>query len=219
MAPNSKYDLSRGGIYNIINIHNGKHYLGSAVKLRKRWSTHRSRLNAGLHPNRHLQHAWHKYGEEAFEFAVIEYVDSPPQLIHIEQLYLDACWPSGNLYNVLSTAGSALGRKRSTETRRKMSATHTGHQISQETRTKLSIANTGKPPWNKGLSSWNKGKTASAATRLVMSASHSQQWLITHPDGRQELVLGLVEFCRAYSISKQSLWKRGASKGYVAVTI
>jgi len=64
-----------GAIYSILNKENGKIYVGQSVKPNKRLSQHRSQLRGEYHPNHHLQNAFNKYGEEAFEFNVLEYCD------------------------------------------------------------------------------------------------------------------------------------------------
>jgi group I intron endonuclease len=76
------------GVYQIHCKSNGKIYIGSAVNLPVRWAEHRGRLQRGLHVNKHLQQAWNKYGEEGFEFTVLEYVRRP-YLLRIEQQWID----------------------------------------------------------------------------------------------------------------------------------
>ena len=61
------------GIYSIINKENGKLYVGLTGNIETRRSKHFSLLRHNKHFNRHLQASWNKYGEEAFEFNVLEY--------------------------------------------------------------------------------------------------------------------------------------------------
>ena len=60
------------GIYKIKNLINDKVYIGQSVDVEKRWSTHKAELKNNYHHNIHLQNAWNKYGEENFEFSIIE---------------------------------------------------------------------------------------------------------------------------------------------------
>lgn len=61
------------GIYCIRNTDNGKRYIGSSNNiLNIRWPDHKCRLNAGRHPNKHLQYSWNKHGSDAFEFSILE---------------------------------------------------------------------------------------------------------------------------------------------------
>jgi group I intron endonuclease len=61
-------------IYQIRNIINNKIYIGSTNNVRKRWNNHRSKLNNNIHENQYLQQAWSKYGENNFQFSIIEEV-------------------------------------------------------------------------------------------------------------------------------------------------
>lgn len=60
------------GIYQIYNTVNGKRYIGLSRDVSSRFSQHKRCLNGGRHSNSHLQTAWNMYGEDAFEFSVIE---------------------------------------------------------------------------------------------------------------------------------------------------
>ena len=67
--------MSKSGVYVIINRINGKIYLGSAVRLVSRWQAHRYLLRRGKHHSAKLQTAWSRYGEESFEFEVLEHCE------------------------------------------------------------------------------------------------------------------------------------------------
>ena len=75
------------GIYFISNKVNGKRYIGSSKDIEQRFRAHRSELNRGVHRNVHLLNAWNKYGEESFEFSVVEECDEENRFA-IEQRYL-----------------------------------------------------------------------------------------------------------------------------------
>lgn len=61
------------GIYLITNNINNKGYIGQSTDLKHREYSHLSCLRRNKHNNKHLQYAWNKYGEENFEFIIIEY--------------------------------------------------------------------------------------------------------------------------------------------------
>ena len=42
---------AQAGVYQIVNLANGKRYVGSARKFRQRWAEHRSMLARGVHHN------------------------------------------------------------------------------------------------------------------------------------------------------------------------
>lgn len=157
MADTSLAHPARSGIYEIVNTINGKRYVGSAVNLAHRWRQHRCELGKGRH-NPHMQNAWKKHGETAFEFRVIEFIENKANLISREQFYIDTLKPE---YNCAAVAGSNLGikfgphvlEKMSQASRRiwavpghreKMSKAHIGQVVTAEQRAKISATNTGR---------------------------------------------------------------------------
>lgn len=61
------------GIYKIVCTANDVTYIGSTcVDFKKRFKKHKQRLRHNYHENSYLQNAWNKYGEETFNFIVIE---------------------------------------------------------------------------------------------------------------------------------------------------
>lgn len=56
----------------IRNTINNKKYIGQSKDIKLRWTHHKCDLNANCHSNKHLQGSWNKYGEDVFEFSVIE---------------------------------------------------------------------------------------------------------------------------------------------------
>lgn len=87
------------GIYRITHIASGKYYLGSSLNTEKRLGEHLRLLRNSEHSNHHLQHAFDKYGAEAFCFEVIAEC-SGEERIALEQAYLSEAWGSSLLYNV-----------------------------------------------------------------------------------------------------------------------
>ena len=63
------------GIYKIENKVNGKCYIGQSINIKRRWEIHRSELKNNTHYNQYLQKAWNKYGENNFNFSIIEECD------------------------------------------------------------------------------------------------------------------------------------------------
>lgn len=92
----------KSGIYKIVNKVDGKYYVGSTKDFNNRWRTHKSTLSKNIHPNDYLQRAWNKYGEQSFEFIIIELTNSlKTTLLEVEQCYLDiAKTEHGNCYNL-----------------------------------------------------------------------------------------------------------------------
>lgn len=108
------------GIYCIKNKVNEKYYIGStSTTFEERWKTHKWELKNNRHGNSLLQRAWNKYGEDNFEFSIIEIIDDKRDILTIEQLYLDftTCCDRNSGYNLsLNTLNTQLGIKRTEET-------------------------------------------------------------------------------------------------------
>jgi group I intron endonuclease len=68
----SKKDYNNSGIYCIINNINQKRYVGQACDLKQRKIRHMSDLKCGRHHNNHLQYSYNKYGEDCFDFIILE---------------------------------------------------------------------------------------------------------------------------------------------------
>ena len=183
------------GIYAITNAVSGKIYVGSAVALRGRWNRHRIELRHGAHYNPHFQRSWSRYGEEAFEFMVLEYVDNLEELTKVEQFWMDKYREEGReLYNIALAADCPMrGRSFSKEHRhkisealmgiqygspteehrRKISESNMGHSVSEETRRKISKALTGR-----NLSEEHKRKIGEATKNRpngMLGKKHSKE--------------------------------------------
>jgi group I intron endonuclease len=94
------------GIYQIVNVRTGKRYIGQSENVSKRYVTHKYRLITGRHVNQHLQNAWNKYGEDAFEFRLVE--ECPVVALSVrEQMYFNVYLESDRwdqLYNIAQDA-------------------------------------------------------------------------------------------------------------------
>jgi group I intron endonuclease len=116
------------GIYSITHISNGKMYVGSAIDIEKRWSEHRSELNHIKHDNPRLQNSWNKYGEQQFNFRLLEEVKDPSKLLEREQYWIDSLHSSNRNkgFNIRKVAESNFGLKHTEETKEKISQGNKG---------------------------------------------------------------------------------------------
>ena len=84
----SKYK-NNYGIYGIVNILNWNIYVGqTSESFQRRYWHHRWKLNDGSHDNAHLQKAWNKYGDENFQFIILEIVNDKNLLDDLEIKYI-----------------------------------------------------------------------------------------------------------------------------------
>jgi group I intron endonuclease len=92
------------GVYTIRNKVSGNVYIGSSGQFKRRFAQHRSALRGGYHQNSHLQFAWGKYGESAFEFKILV-ICLPEHMQPYEQQLIDGMRP---VYNQSRSAFSGI---------------------------------------------------------------------------------------------------------------
>jgi group I intron endonuclease len=162
----------KSGVYAIRNLLNGMIYIGSSVHIKNRWRSHLSRLGKGKHHCPHLQHAWNKYGAQAFVFELLENCEAD-QCSECEQRWLDIYFQTGNCYNAARYAGKpTLGIKRSAEVGQKIREANTGRKHTPETRQKMSKSQTGRkltPEQCRANSERQRGKAISIEQRQKLS--------------------------------------------------
>jgi group I intron endonuclease len=98
--------MLKTGIYKITDTTTGTFYIGSSKHIRRRCSNHRGDLRRGAHPNRYLQRAWNKHGEQAFRFDTV-LLCAERDLLFFEQRCIDALAPGFNLMKVATGGGWA----------------------------------------------------------------------------------------------------------------
>lgn len=105
---------NEGGTYKIINLQNGRIYIGSTYRFKDRARGHKAELNAGRHLNRFLQNDFNKCGSEVFLFEVIEtIVGDRKARVEREQFYIDQWYDKQvNCYNLVPYAMDTRGGTR-----------------------------------------------------------------------------------------------------------
>lgn len=161
-----------GVIYQILNLNNGKFYVGSTIDPKGRWRTHKRKLTKGTHHCPHLQASWLKYGEEAFSFNIVE-IHPVDKLDAEEQRWLDTHYGKQKCYNFAKFVDSAtrgttlqdkhrkaisealkafyrtngspnIGRRHSEQSKALMSQNRRNKPVSESTKEKIRQANLGK---------------------------------------------------------------------------
>jgi group I intron endonuclease len=162
------------GIYAIYRVGTDDCYVGQSVNMRKRWNTHRQDFRKNRHASRFMQRIFNKYGEEVFEFRVLESCHIE-DLTAREQSWMARLRPK---YNVCPAAGSCLGYKHSEKTREKHRVDMLGNKHAAgrtsprpphkpESIAKMSAAKKGKPNYKR------RGKRHSPESIALMSANRT----------------------------------------------
>lgn len=163
------------GIYKIQSkIKSERIYVGSAVKMKDRWKTHKLKLRHNTHHSITLQRHFNKYGEDDLEFSVLlicEREDLMPigGIIMPEQMffsvfkYKDTNKP---YFNSVPTAGSTMGIHLSEEHKKSLSIALKGRVFSEEHCRKISESNKGKKMSEETKAKLRKPKTEEHKAKL-----------------------------------------------------
>lgn len=155
------------GIYKIINLLNGKVYIGQSINIYQRWLSHKSHLRAGTHHGDHLQNSWNKYGEKKFKFEIL--IQCTIELLDkLEDFYITK-------YN-------------STDYNFGYNTELPGKRFSEKTKKKMSLAKKGNPKYKDNLI---KARHTRLANRLPILQFSLEGNLIKKWDNREELVKAL----------------------------
>lgn len=156
---NLKHLPHKSGVYAILNLFNGKIYIGQSQDIRTRNSQRLRKLERGIYPNKHLQSAWNKYGANAFVFGVLELTDRP---LEREDFWIEKTKAFHSGYNqkkglvgkiiYTDSVRSVISKKAkerkpiSEETRKRMSESARAQRkpLSDETKRKISEARKGQ---------------------------------------------------------------------------
>lgn len=160
-------------IYRIFNVITEQFYIGSALKVKRRRWEHWDSLKKNKHHCVGLQTAWNQYGEDAFEFEIIEEIPDD-EALRIEDAYLVQFAGQDRCYNTALT--TMYPPSVSVETGAKISATlrrlysnnpkahpRLGKMHSEETKAKISDAKKANP------TKYWEGKERSEETKAKIS--------------------------------------------------
>lgn len=169
--------VANTGVYLITNKLDGKVYVGSAaLAFNRRWNVHRHLLRAKRHDNRHLQAAWSRDGEPAFEFSILMRC-SPPWCLAMEhhQIQRLRAFDDKIGYNFSVPGKGMLGRKHSEETRRKLCAARKGQVYTPERIAAMSAAQKRRVRSRREIENVGAAQRRPEA-RLLRSELAKKQW-------------------------------------------
>lgn len=145
-----------------------------------------------------------KYGPEAFEKEILATTSSQDGVRALESHYIVAFDSYENGYNC--NYGGAGWLEIPEPIRRKIGDAQRGKVIPLDARNRMSRAKRGDSRCAMHLGPFASKGSASPLAR---------RYLIGHPDGAEEVVVGLREFCRSHGLQYAKLASCGRTKGFV----
>lgn len=127
-------NMPQAGVYKIVNIIDGKVYIGGTRHLCRRKGGHFWMLKRGIHHAGRLQEAYDIYGRSAFRFEVIQTLGSESDIKKVEQKYIDKYKAYDPLfgYNIAPCSESTKGVPCSERKKALISGANTGKKRSEE---------------------------------------------------------------------------------------
>lgn len=182
-------------LYKIINIINGKIYIGQSVNPLGRWRRHKSDAKIGKN-KKHFANAIRKYGAHNFIFEVIAQARSLEDIDQSEIDCIKQYKSSDKNYGYNVALGGNGKRIISEETKKKLSKINTGKKESEETRDRKSKSMFGK---NKGFNNGMFGKKSLHAKLTKNQADVIRSEYVTDQ-------FSLIYLANKYGVSKKTIW-------------
>lgn len=197
------------GIYCILNTKTHKRYIGQTNNFKKRWGIHLSTLNNNKHDNSYLQKSWNKYGENSFEFKIMEYV--PVDYLDIrEQWWMDLFGSYNREYgynlNDSVTNNPMKGKFHTDEAKLKISLRAKGRVVSDKTRETLSKSVKGKPRPNRKSKIYTLDKHYTLDNKEISYERNLKYtYYIKSPNNIEYMTYNLAEFCRQHRLTRHRM--------------
>lgn len=209
-------NLNAFGVYSIVNTVTSTIYIGStADSFKTRWRGHRKELRANRHNNVYLQNSWNKYGENAFVFSVLEYVDLAINVLPKEQHYIDIHFGK-NCYNINPTAGSNKGLKIADTSRIAAANREINNRPEVIELKRQNMINRYLDPVERQKQSERLKKAYSTPeAKANKSKAMAKRWdiVLVAPSGeRYTDIFNLKEFCREHNLSPSYMYETVAGK-------
>ncbi len=171
--------MSNKGIYKIINLINGKIYIGKTFdSFSNRFCAHRHKLKYNKHENRYLQNSFNKYGKDNFSFEVIEVIDNLDFLAKREKYWIEYYNTYNRQYGYnITIINNDLSYIHPIETRIRISKSNKGKKHTEEAKLKMSLAHKGIKPSVETRKKWSEQRKGRKGywTGKTMSEKHKNK--------------------------------------------
>lgn len=156
------------GIYKFTNKTNGKIYIGSSQNLRTRYFKHIGLLKNNKHHSNHFQNAWNKYGENNFNYEIVECVEKIEFLLNREQYYLDNLLFANEYINKLNSKFLKLGYNINPSASNRLGTTQNLESIQKSVKNNPNRKEILQYDFNGNfIKEWNSGSEASRELQLT----------------------------------------------------
>ena len=168
----TEWPFGQSGIYKIENTVNGKVYIGQSKDIGCRWRLHVGALRRGEGSTK-MQNAWNKYGENAFEFEVVELCCSDKNVLNEREIaWIALCDSFHHGYNM--TLGGDFSADCTPEAARK---------IADAARKDVVILNTGEVIHGIDIAAQMYGEYGCSEGTIIRCCKQRQAYSGTLPDG------------------------------------
>lgn len=153
------------GIYSIENVETHMRYIGASTNMQKRWNKHKNYLKLNKHWNFLLQNEYNIYGEDLFEYTIIQHTPPDKEILKFMEtywiVYYDAFVECGKGYNLTYGSPNFCPSEITKERNRKAQE---GKTLSEDHKKKISdfMSSENNP---------HRGRIPSENTRKKMSES------------------------------------------------
>jgi group I intron endonuclease len=213
-------------IYKLTNRTNGKGYIGftedveSRVKMHRRWASKKTGGKA-------IHKAIRKYGWDSFDCEVLYCSTDGEHTLRVMEPHFIQQYGTmvKNGYNMTAGGEGVPGYKFTRESKAKMRSAHLGDKNhfygkTHPEGTKQKMSEIAKQRDSRtGLNAPNFGKTRSEDTNEHVRSKVSKRWAVKFPDGHDEEITNLKQFCREKELTFPTMLavasgKQKQHKGY-----
>jgi group I intron endonuclease len=198
--------VNQPGIYSIININNGKRYVGQSGNIFRRLVNHLNDLLQDSHYNEYLQRSFNKHTKNAFLVEVLQYCENDEfKLLEAEQHWIDfyQSYDKDKGYNWGPCAANPFkGAKHTDETKQKISLLNKGRKMPEGFGENLSHKLTGRK-----RKQWEINNIKQGIIEKKAHEKEKKRILLVSPEGEVIEIFGIREFCKTARLCRSSIHK------------